>query len=173
MYLISIYFDRKTEKRLQDFIHHVAKATGNFFMIDNQVPPHITIAAVETRQEKVLLARIEELVESLETASVDLVSIGTFSSQVIYIQPVLNEYLHQLSVVFSQELGKMDETICRSYYQPFHWLPHCTIAKQLSREQMVQAFKELQNHFMPMTGQVVRLGVAKTNPHRDIKSWEL
>lgn len=187
MYLLSIYFDEQTEKRLQGLIHRVADATGNAFMIENQVPPHITIAAVETKHEEKLITRIEALVNhgktqndmvdswegSIEKGDVKLVSIGTFLPQVIYVQPVLNRYLHNLSVVLTQELGQIEETICSPYYQPFGWLPHCTIAKQLSKEQMVQAFQVLQNCFAPMDGRVVRIGLAKTNPHRDIKVWEL
>lgn len=173
MYLLSIYFDESTEKRLQNLIHRVAKETGNSFMLDNQVPPHITVAAVETKHEDMVIARMEELVKTLEAGEIKLVSIGTFSKQVIYVQPVLNAYLHQLSVLLSQELGQIEETICSPYYQPFRWLPHCTIAKQLSTEQMLQAFQILQNHFTPMDGRVVRIGIARTNPHRDIKVWEL
>lgn len=173
MYLLSIYFDEQTQKRLQGFIHRVAEATGNTFMLDNQVPPHITVAAVETKHEDELIARIGELVKKFEAGEIKWASVGTFSKQVIYVQPVLNEYLHNLSVFLSQELGQIEETICSPYYQPFCWLPHCTIAKQLSAEQMLQAFQVLQNSFTPMDGRVVRIGIAKTNPHRDIKVWEL
>lgn len=58
MYLISIYFDKKTEDRLHLLMQHVAEATGNQFMLDNQVPPHITVASVETKHEDELLTRI-------------------------------------------------------------------------------------------------------------------
>lgn len=173
MYLISIYFDENTEKRLRSLIKSVANATGNTFMLDNHVPPHITVAAVETKREDLLLARMEELVKQFEISEIEFVSVGTFSTQVIFAQPVLNEYLHKMVESFTQELRQIKETICSPYYLPFHWLPHCTIGKQLSQEQMKQAFEVLQNQFVPMDGKVVRIGVAKTNPHRDIKVWEL
>ena len=173
MYLISIYFDEQTEKELQAHINRVAKATGNTFMLDNHVPPHITVGAVETKCEDKLLACMDALVKEMKTGSINFVSVGSFSSQVVYVQPVLNEYLHNLSVLLAKEVGQIEETICSPYYQPFSWLPHCTIAKQLSKEQQLQAFEVLQNSFAPMDGKVVRIGVAKTNPHRDIKVWEL
>ena len=52
MYLISLYFDEKTEKHIRRFIKQVAKRTGNTYMIDGNVPPHITIAAFETNTWK-------------------------------------------------------------------------------------------------------------------------
>ena len=61
MYLISVYFDRKTENQIQSYINDVASVCGNWFMIDNEVPPHITITAFETLHEK-------EVVEVLNSA---------------------------------------------------------------------------------------------------------
>ena len=173
MYLISIYFDEQTEKRLQNLINRVAESTGNTFMLDNQVPPHITIASIETRQEEAVIEKLEAIVKDLRASNIELVSIGAFMPQVIYVEPVLSEYLHTLSVRLTEDFSRIENTICSPQYLPFHWLPHCTIGKQLSKEQMLEAFKVLQQHFVSLEGQVVRLGIAKTNPHRDIKVWEL
>ena len=191
MYLISIYFDEQSSTNLEKLIKRVATATGNTFMLDNQVPPHITVAAVETRREEEVVACIDKLVNKCESqdcadASVQIeqswnivsgdihwVSVGAFFPQVLFVQPVLNEYLHNLSVTLSKELSQIEETLLSPYYQPFGWLPHCTIAKQLSKEQMAEAHQILQQYFAPMEGRVTRIGVAKTNPHRDIKVWEL
>ena len=49
MYLISAYFDEHTTRQLQRFIDAVAQNTGNTYMIDNNVPPHLTISSFETR----------------------------------------------------------------------------------------------------------------------------
>lgn len=173
MYLISIYFDDDAEKKLKSYIRHVAKVTRNSFMLDNHVPPHITVAAVETKHEKTLISKMEELTQKMTCGEIKFVSVGSFASKVIYVQPVLNEYLHNLSVELSNELGQIEETILSPYYQPFSWLPHCTIGKQLSKEQMQQAFEVLTSEFVPMDAHVFRIGIAKTNPHRDIKIWDL
>lgn len=191
MYLISIYFDAQTSASLEKLIRRVAEATGNTFMLDNQVPPHITVTAVETRREDELLDCINQLVGEIRNANerelatrdmsksamrsgeLQWVSVGAFFPQVLFVQPVLNEYLHNLSVALSEKLSEIEETIVSPYYQPFGWLLHCTIAKQLTQEQMVEAYKVLQQHFVPMEGRVTRIGVARTNPHRDIKVWEL
>ena len=173
MYLISIYFDKETEDRLNLIMQRVAKVTGNQFMLNHQVPPHITVAAIETKREEELLARVESILKDLKQGEIKFVSAGTFSTKVVFVQPVLNEYLHQLSVILTKELEQMDETILSPYYQPFSWLPHCTIGKQLSKEEMQKALFELLAYFTPIDGYVTQIGVAKTNPHKDIKIWEL
>ena len=142
-------------------------------MQDNHVPPHITVAAVETKHEDELMVRMEKVVNNLNCEKIKFVSVGNFSTKVIFVQPVLNEYLQQLSVALTHELEQMEKTILSLYYKPFSWLPHCTIAKQLSKEEMLKAFMELLQHFTPIDGYVAKIGVAKTNPHRDLRIWEL
>ena len=173
MYLISIYFDEKTNKELQRLINHVAEKTGNTFMSDNQVPPHITVAAMESRDEQQAIKAVEDCVRNLKQGVIKWVSMGTFFPQVLYVQPVLNEYLHGLSVQLNEAIKILPETKVSPYYKPFGWLPHATIAKQLSKEQMQEAFVILQNQFVPFEGRVISIGIAKPNPHRDIALWKL
>jgi len=173
MYLISIYFDEKTDKQIQKLMVQIAEKTGNTFIQNHHVPPHITVAAIETRDENVAIAALEECVQKLQQGKLRFISVGAFFPQVLYLQPVLNEYLHELSCSVNTAVKDLPETIVSPYYQPFSWLPHVTLAKQLSREQMLVAFETMQKRFASFEGIVTRIGIAKTNPHRDIKVWEL
>ena len=173
MYLVSIYFDEKTNKKLQQYINKVAERTGNTFMLDEKVPPHITVSAFETTDEGGAIDILNNTVLKLKSGTLDWVSIGSFSPYVIFLSPVLNEYLHNMSALLYEELTKMDGVKMSPYYRPFQWVPHSTIGKKLSREEMKVAFDVLHNSFSPLAGTVVRMGLAKPNPHRDVASWEL
>ena len=52
MYLISIYFDENTEKKMKGYMNQIAKKSGNFAMIEGNVPPHITVSAFAAVSEK-------------------------------------------------------------------------------------------------------------------------
>ena len=171
MYLVSIYFDEKTEQKIRGYIEKIAEKTGNGFMVDNHVPPHITVAAIETKHEDAVLERLGSM--DLHAGDIQFVSVGSFVPQVLYLEPVLNQYLHELSVKVFEVVEGLPETILSPYYQPFGWLPHCTLGKQLNKQQMQDAFLIMQNSFSPFDGQVTRIGLAKTNPHRDIRVWEI
>ena len=172
MYLISVYFDKKTEHRIQSYINDVAKESGNAFMIDNNVPPHITISAFETLEEKCVVEVLSNAISHIERNKIEWVTVGTFPA-VIFIQPVLNEYLHSLSSVIYESIVNIPDTKMSKYYKPFCWLPHATIAKQLSGDEMRKAFDELQKSFGVFEGEVVRIELAKKKPYRVIASWEL
>ncbi len=173
MYLISVYFDEKTDKKFRNLIKKTAEKTGNTFMIENQVPPHITIAAIETRNEQIAIDTIEKCLPKIKKGKLNWVSIGTFFPNVIYAQPVLNVYLHDLSVTLNNAFKDLPDTKLAACYQPFSWLPHTTLGKQLTKEQMTGAFVEMQTQFTGVKGQVIKIGIAKPNPHRDLKIWDL
>lgn len=173
MYLISIYFDEKTDKQIRRLMSQVAEQTGNTFMQDNHVPPHITVAAIETRDENAAIIALGKCVQKLAQGKLRFISTGAFFPQVIYLEPVLNEYLHELACAVNDAVKDLPDTIVSPYYQPFSWLPHVTLAKQLSEEQMRMAFETLQKRFVSFEGTVTRVGIAKTNPHRDLKVWEI
>ena len=78
MYLVSIYFDEKTNRTIQNLIDKVAKKTGNDFLITGKVPPHITVAAFETKKEEEALVRLQAVAKDLEQGSLRWVSAGTF-----------------------------------------------------------------------------------------------
>ena len=173
MYFISIYFDEKTDKQLRRLMNQVAEKTGNTFMTDNQIPPHITIAAMEMKDEKLAIEAIDACVQELKAGDLRFVTVGTFLPQVLFVQPVLNTYLHELSVQLNEAVKNLPDTKVSPYYEPFGWLPHTTMAKQLKEEQMQEAFAILQKQFVPFTGRVVSIGIAKPNPHRDLALWKL
>lgn len=173
MYLVSIYFDDKTNKVIQNYINKVAEKTGNRFMIDGKVPPHITISAFETKQEEKVIETLKESTSKMQGRQLDWASVGTFFPHVIYLTPVLNEYLHSLSQNVYDCIRDIEDTIISPYYRPFQWLPHTTIGKKLCKEEMQTAFEVLQNDFAMFSGTVTRIGLAKTNPYTDIISWEL
>ena len=173
MYLISIYFDEKADKTIRYLMEQVAKNTGNTTLIDDKVPPHITISSFETNDEELAINCLKESCDTLKSGDLKWVSVSTFFPYVIYLSPVLNEYLFSLSKTIYDNFSNLDNISINKYYQPFSWQPHTTVGRKLSEEQMQLAFQTLQKHFVPFKGTVAKIGLAKTNPHRDIVVFDL
>lgn len=173
MYLISAYFDERTNQRIIHLIQQIAHKTGNTFMIDNQVPPHLTISSLEARRGEVLFPYLEALQEQLSGGSIELVSVGMFFPYVMHLAPVMNAYLLDLSQQIYDAVQGIPEVNVNRFYQPLHWFPHITLGKTLTKEQMQLAFAVMQDGFAPMEGRITKLGLAKTNPHEDLMMREL
>ena len=52
-----------------------------------------------------------------------------------------------------------------------NWLPHITLAKKLSSEDMLIAFRILQKNFAPIEAKVISIGLASVNPHKDLWTY--
>ena len=172
MYLVSLYFDVKTENCIREYVNRVSKVAKNYFMIENHVPPHMTISAFESLKEDEIVGALDTAMSEIKRNKIEWVTVGTFPT-VIFIQPVLNEYLHNISSVIYESIANIPDTKVSRYYKPFSWLPHATIAKQLSADEMRKAFDALQKSFGTFEGKIVRIELAKKNPYQVIASWEL
>lgn len=201
MYLISVYFDDHANKILQRYIDEVAKATGNTFMIDHKVPPHMTISSIEAKSVDVLKPAFESLAEKLaftrtrtgnssfgnnvqgnfnqsnsnlgESNKIQIVSVGQLLPYVLYATPVLNEMLQDLQEVVYDTFKDIEDTDISRFYQPYSWLPHITLGKKMDKEQMISAIKVMQEKFAPLEAIITKIGLAKVNPHEDVCVIEL
>ena len=173
MYLTSIYFDDKASKLLQRNINKIAEKTGNTFMTDNNVPPHLTISSVEATSIEELIPGFLSLEGKLTSGTIQFVSIGQLLPYVIYATPVMNQYLLELSDQVYSVYKNIPKTTVSKYYQPFSWLPHVTLGKTLDKKQMRIAFEVLQDNFIPFSAQVTEIGLAKVNPHEDVVKIKL
>ncbi len=168
MYLISAYFDDESAAAIKHVMDAVYKATGNDFMIANQVPPHMTIGAFEQKNDEAAKSLFQFMTESFKSESVLIASVGEFFPYVIYLEAVQNRYLHEMSEMVNSNLKRNPETRINKFYKPFQWIPHITIAKTLDNSQMLKAFEVLQNTFRPFEAKIERFGLSKPNPHRDL-----
>lgn len=174
MYLVSLYFDEKTNQKISSLMECAATRSGNTDMIDKHVPPHITLAAFESREsEEMLIGALDRALSGLEQGDLMWVSVAAFFPHVLFLAPVPGEYLQGLSQRVCNELTTCGDTQMQDCYRPHNWLPHTTVARRLSEEQMLGAFAALQKAFSPFKGTVVRIGLSTGSPKRELETWDL
>ncbi len=65
---------------------------------------------------------------------------GTFFPNVLYLSPVLNTYLQELSEKVYKELLRIADARVHKCYRPMQWVPHATIGKT-SKKRCLQRFR--------------------------------
>lgn len=173
MYLISAYFDRHAQKVLNRYIREIAEETGNTFMTDHQVPAHLTISSVEARGGELLIPYVGLLRNRVKSGKIQIVSAGMLFPYVFYVTPLLNAYLQDLSKKIYDCVKDIPEVSISRFYRPMQWLPHITMGKKLTKEQMKIAFEVMQKQFAPLEATVTQIGLAKVNPHKDLWTLDL
>ena len=173
MYLVSAYFDEQSNRTLQGYINKIAEYSGNSFMIDNTVPPHLTISSIEARSVDELRDAFISAINKLSPGEIIIPTLGQLFPYVVYGGVVLNDYLQNMQKIIYDEISVIPGISVNRYYMPNSWIPHVTLAKTLKNEQMRIAFEIMQKTFNPVRGKVVEIGLAQTNPHEDILRMKL
>ena len=173
MYLITAYFDNATSKQLQRLIDEISAMTGNDFMTGNHVPPHMTLCAFEQKSDDVAINLFEDLKNNLTETEIIIPSVGQFFPYVIYAQVCKNKTLLDMSLDIYSSISTINETRINHLYEPYDWIPHITLGKTLTEEQMRIAFSVLQEHFTPIKGQITAYGLSKPTPYRELIRIEL
>ncbi len=173
MYLITAYFDEESNRNLAQIMKGLAETCGNSFLLDHQVPPHLTICQVEARGPEGLTLALENLKGKLESGEIYLVSPGMLLPYVACISPLGTEYLGDLSHRVYDAIKDIREAKVSKYYRPGSWYPHVTMGKTLTRPQLSMAMDYLADHFTPCRVKLTELGLAEVNPHKDLLCFNL
>ncbi len=173
MYLITGYFDDTTNSILKRHIEEIADITGNAYMTDNHIPPHMTLCALEARNIDVLKPGFEQFAEYCRSFEVIIASVGMLFPYVMYAAPVPNEELMDMPRRLADIYGNVPDVSINRYYTIDHWMPHITLAKRLDSNQMQRALVRMREAFTPVTGRLIELGLSEVNPHRDVERINL
>ncbi len=165
-YLISLYFDEQTNQWLSHLMKRISKKTGNDYMLAHQIPPHLTVAMLKSNDSTALSEKLRDFATSLSSENLTIASVGIFRTSVVFLQPVLNTYLSQLSLSIHHTFSK--EQADNSRCVPYQWIPHISLAKHLSPQQQLDAISILQSEHFPKQLKVCNIGLSKTNPYEDI-----
>jgi len=181
-YAIVLYFDSETEDYFNKIINDIAGGTANHSITDAKMPPHITVSSFRTEKIEDIINALDKNYLSFTAATVIWPSLGTFVPQVLYAAPVLNKYLLDCCEKANQLVGPyVDEP--DKFYLPYNWVPHTSLAMNLTPDELKIAFDIAIRQFTFRAGKSNRLCLAECNPsscgpleivkYEEIKIWDL
>ena len=83
--------------------------------------------------------------KDIKSEEIYFTSISAFLPHVLYISPLLNEYLFKTQQFLYDGFKDIDTIKLSNQYKPYSWIPHTTIAKTLSQEELNKSFSTLQD----------------------------
>lgn len=162
---VELYFDPETERSvvgLQQELH-TADIEQSPDLAGSR--PHITLSLVETDDDERLAEVVTEFAEDVSGCSVRLASLASFASSqgVLYLAPVPTHSLLRLHARLHEELLAAGLE-AEPFYRPGAWIPHCTLALDLSGAELALAFEVCWPHFVPLEGVLVEAAVVAWPP---------
>ena len=173
-YAIALYFDEKTEEIINSLIKKISNKTGNKYMVDNKIPPHITISLFQYNGEiDTIMEIIESNISSFHKNTITIASIGIFNPSVLFIAPLINDYLLRLNKKINEIINTNDKMIFDKNYMENQWVPHISLGVKLDENELISGIKTLVENFNILDVGIDRVGFAKCNPYKDIKTWKI
>ena len=171
MYAVVLYFDEDASSKLNRGIKGISDVSGNRYMLDVEIPPHITIGAFLCDEPTELLEKVREFAAQVKQFPVRFEKVGAFGTKVLFASPIKDECLASINVKINELLLGDFAPADNENYIPEKWIPHCALAVRLDDEQF-QVAKEIQLEF-PLVAQVEKLALARCNPYKELEIWEL
>lgn len=172
-YAIVLYFDDTTNKIIGNMIERTATLSGNSYMLDINIPPHVTLGCFFCGEQSDLLEKIESFVKSVTPFKVTFHSTGAFEPYVLFASPVKDECLTQLNALLHESLLNSYKPAENTNYLPNKWMPHCSLAVRLDAEQFVKAKAIEAEIDFPFTALVTKIALAKCNPYNEVAIWKI
>jgi len=172
-YSVVFYFDDETANKITSLMHLITDNGVNDYLISNKVPPHITIADFECEDISAVINSLEVCKEKIRQDIVYWASIGLFNPSVLFLAPVVNQFLLKSCEIVNNSIKVVPATKNNNYYIPYQWVPHTTIAAKLSSQEIGTAFLVANDNFKAFGGYVTKLALIKNKPRTDIKVWYL
>ena len=170
-YALSLYFDEKSEAALNALIMLAAKSSGNSYMIDHKIPPHITISYFTTDNIDNVVELVGKSTDNFPRGHIHWGSLGAFPPSVLFATPVTNPYLLSLNQTATSILSRF--VTFNDLYQPSLWIPHTSLTAKLTFAEMTNCFSALAGAFIPIDGTAIKLAVGSCEPYSDIEVFEL
>lgn len=174
-YAVSLHFSQKVNDIVISTLQAVADETGNRFMIDNKIPPHITIGAFHAAREEEakLLQLVEDFAQGQKAGTVQFSEVDDFNGKVLFLKPEKNLFLSEINKDLHTLLLPAFEKAENGYYLPDIWFPHTTLATKLNQNQFSAAKEIAKKISLPLEAAIEELAVYQCSPFLELKKFEL
>jgi len=178
-YAVSLNFDEGTESYIRGLIQELAEASGNFYMTDHEVPPHLTLGIFhcENSDLKKLESRFDTFLLELEKLkgeelAIDIEGIDTFSNKVIFLKPEKNSSLIKLNKALHKLFLSSFEAGDNRNYLPENWFPHIALGVKLSASEFERGLEALKKKKkLRSRGSFSSISLALCNPYEVNKTF--
>lgn len=174
-YAVSLHFSQNINKIITSAVTSIAEETGSRFIIENKIPPHVTIGAFRATKEKEqkLIRLVEDFSKSQKSGTVHFNEIENFKGKVLFLKPEKDEFLSEMNKSLHALLLQEFEKGENGWYLPDIWFPHTTLSTRLNQSQFPKALAIAEKIPLPLTAEVCEIGLYKCSPFLELKRYPL
>lgn len=186
-YAISLLPDQEAAAQIRTAVQELARHSGNNFMVEHAVPPHLTLGLFHAQETD--LALLQELFKEFSERArgvlqkdfcLEFFGADNFLDKVIFLSlgnpeeakkknPALFELNAALHKIFLERFEPGDN---RNYI-PANWHPHIALSVKMNAAQFKKGFDFAQSLCLPKRAAAASLSLALCKPYKEIEKVEL
>ena len=172
---VELYFDPDSDLAIRRIWSGIADAFGLSTMLTNGERPHVSLGVYSNDLDhRSFLQELPAFSKSLAPLEVQLGSVGTFPTEegVVFLAPVVTRELLAVHERFHTAFSRFGG--CSSaHYLPGNWVPHSTVATDLTGAEIGQVGQYCWEHFRPKRGWFQEIGLVEFRPVRELATFKL
>ena len=174
-YAVSLHFSQEVNKIITSSVYSIAKTTGNRFIIENKIPPHMTIGAFHStkKNEPKLLQLVGEFSKNQKSGIIQFSEIGNFNNKVLFLKPEKDQFLSEINKKLHELILPKFEKGENGYYTPENWVPHTTLATRLNQKQHTEILNIASKIKLPLESNISEVAVYQCSPFAEMKRFDL
>ncbi|XP_010928574.1 uncharacterized protein [Elaeis guineensis] len=186
-YAVELYFDPALENQVLKAWNVLARRQISTQLIEMAARPHLTLLSSPSLDPLKLHSALRSLASRLDPLPLSLSSVGAFPSSsssniaaggggggggVLFLAPTPSSALLHVHSQLCDALKKEGVELPEEF-RPDAWVPHCSVAQDVPRSRMAEAFCILRDLKLPVSGYAMDIGVVEFSPVREIFSFPL
>ena len=174
-YAVELFYDHESESAVREIWDGLGAALGKPSLSELGGRPHVSLAVYGDGLDTTgFQESLHEFANSIDPFDFCLSSVGSFPGQegVVFLAPVVSLQMLDVHARFHKVFSRNDE-LGMAYYLPGNWVPHCTVAIDLSAAEAKEAVAYCRESFQPITGRFQQIGLVEFRPVKELCTCEL
>lgn len=173
-YAVEMYFDETTENKIKRYFKLLSDLGLSKTIYEMGTRPHISLAVYNEVDLNNLSEKLQEFLNDQKPIKLSFVSISIFPTEpsTVFLAPSLSEELlkiHRDYHDFTKEFLKAEWT----YYLPNHWIPHCAIAVEISKQKAANIVDVILKDFSQFDFFIEKVGIVEFWPLKEMRTFSL
>ena len=161
-YAVTLRLDDAASSGIENLWRQLADAGVSSSMTTLGYRPHLTLAVSEAADVATVVAALDRFADSTEAQPLRFVGLGAFlaPARVLWAAPAVNRALLDLHESLHRALAWPRHP----HYMPGQWVPHCTLAEDLSPDAFARGARLMADHWEPVPAMLDRIDLVRFRP---------
>ncbi|MCA0993355.1 2'-5' RNA ligase family protein [Pseudalkalibacillus hwajinpoensis] len=155
MYWFIALFDEQTEAQVKAIWQELKEQSLSYYIDEvKDGRPHITLASYEELDKEEYIRKIDAFYEEVKKVELTFNTISSFLNYgTIFLTPTVTENLLSLHSAHHHHFERFNGS-ANPLYLPGKWIPHCTLANDLSSEELAKVYQYCFDHSDTIYGRI-------------------